>query len=245
LEAVLRNDHHYTAERLLDSYLQQKFIEKISEEKDDYAVDTLYRMNDNKRPVLEYYKNNCIALFITTAFTALSILEKDTFQFSIDDISPRYDFLRNLFKNEFVYHVDRSPEEDIRRVIDAFISDGMIQQHPGLPDTFNLTSTGLRKLKVHSSFLRTYFESYWIVLKYFMRYPQNSVDAKERLKRIQTMGNRMFKRNEIELKEALSKVNYDNAIAYFTTHGIKGAEDTDKIEFYADEIQKSLNHLST
>ena len=245
LETTLRNDHHYTVERLLDTYLQQKFIEKISEEKDDYAIDTLYKMNDTKRPILEYYKNNCITLFIPTAFTALAILEKDTFQFSVDDISQRYRFLQNLFKNEFVYHVNQSPEDDIRRSIDAFIRDGMIQPHPGLPDTYNLTSTGLRKLKVHSSFLKTYFESYWIVLKYFMRYPQNSVDAKERLKRIQTLGNRMFKRSEIELKEALSKVNYDNAIMYFTTHGIKGAEDTDKIEFYADEIQKSLNHLST
>jgi len=121
----------------------------------------------------------------------------------------------------------------------------MIQRHPTLPDTYNLTSTGLKKFKVFASFLKTYFESYWIVLKYFMRYPKKAVDQKEQVKRIQTMGNRMFKRNEIELNEALSKVNYDNAVNYFTTNGVKGSENTEKIEFYVDEFQKTLNHLSS
>jgi len=245
LEDTLKNDYHRTVERLLDSFVQQKYIEKISEDKDDYAVDTLFRMNDGKRPILEYYKNNCIALFVPAALTALAILEMDTFQFTIADISSRYRFFQDLFKNEFAFDADRTPEDSIRTGIRAFIRDGMIQRHPTLPDTYNLTSTGLKKFKVFASFLKTYFESYWIVLKYFMRYPKKAVDQKEQVKRIQTMGNRMFKRNEIELNEALSKVNYDNAVNYFTTNGVKGSENTEKIEFYVDEFQKTLNHLSS
>ena len=50
----------------------------------------------------------------------------------------------------------------------------------------------------------------------------------------------MYKRKEIERKEALSKVSYQNAVEFFTSKGIKGSEDSDKIEYYADAIQKAL-----
>ena len=115
--------------------------------------------------------------------------------------------------------------------------------HPTLPDTYNLTAAGFRKLNFFSRFLKTYFESYWIVLKTFMRYPQQSLDAKERLKKIQTTGARMYKRREIERIEALSKINYDNAAGYFLAHGIKGSEDRQPIDAYAGHIRHYLNHL--
>ncbi len=53
----------------------------------------------------------------------------------------------------------------------------------------------------------------------------------------------MYKINEIELNEALSKVNYTNALDFFTNKGIKGSEDTDKITFYRDAVQKYLSFL--
>ena len=53
----------------------------------------------------------------------------------------------------------------------------------------------------------------------------------------------MFKRKEIERKEALSKVSYQNAIDLFTGKGIKGTEDTEKIKIYAGAIQNALKHL--
>ena len=55
----------------------------------------------------------------------------------------------------------------------------------------------------------------------------------------------MYKRKEVERKEALSKINYQNAIDYFVAHGIKGSDDTEKIEYYSETIQKYLNHLSS
>ena len=65
--------------------------------------------------------------------------------------------------------------------------------------------------------------------------------AWERIKKIQAMGNRMHKRNEIQLPESLSKINYVNAISFFTTHGIKGSEDSDKVAYYETVIQNYLD----
>jgi glycerol-3-phosphate O-acyltransferase len=69
------------------------------------------------------------------------------------------------------------------------------------------------------------------------------MNAKDRLKKIANSANHMYKRHEIERPEALSKVSYQNAVDYFTSKGIKGSDSTEKIEPYAEAIQKSLKTL--
>ena len=76
-----------------------------------------------------------------------------------------------------------------------------------------------------------------------MRHSESGISAKDRLKKINDRGNRMYKRREIRRKEALSKVNYQNAVDFFISHGIKGADNTEKIEFYAAAIKTALQHL--
>jgi glycerol-3-phosphate O-acyltransferase len=202
-----------------------------------------YLINVNRRLNLEYYKNNCISFFIPAAYTALAILETDTFRFSASDLHARYAFWQEFFKCEFAYDMDNRPEFNVRKNIKAFIDDSIVIPHQTLPDTYDVTPSGFRKLKLFSLFLQTYLESYWIVLNYYMRNPQNSVKPKDRLKKITARGNRMHKRKEIERKEALSKVSYLNAVELFTLSGIKGSDDMDKIEIYADAIQKALKYL--
>ena len=236
-------DHVHAVENVLDSYVQRKFIERITKDKEPRLTDAIFKVNESKRPNLEYYKNNCIAFFVPAAISALAILVKDAFQFSASDLHNDYKFLQYFFKYEFAYDVDRTPEYFVRKNIKAFIDDAILMPHPTLPDTYNLTSAGFRKLKLFSSFLKTYFESYWIVLNFFMQNPQNSIKTKERLKKIEAIGNRMYKQKEIERKEALSGINYNNGIDFFTTNGVKGSENNDKIEFYTDAIQKYLSYL--
>ena len=72
---------------------------------------------------------------------------------------------------------------------------------------------------------------------------QNSIEDKERIRKIEARGNQMFKRKEIERKETLSKVTYQNAIDYFISRGVKGADNTDKIAIYDEAINRYLNRL--
>ncbi len=67
--------------------------------------------------------------------------------------------------------------------------------------------------------------------------------AKDRLKKIETNANRMYKQHEIDNPEALSKVSYKNAVEFFTSRGIKGSDDIEKIDFYKETIRKSLKTL--
>jgi glycerol-3-phosphate O-acyltransferase len=243
LADTLMLDHVRAIQHALDAFVQSKFIEQVSKEKDLPYSQRSYLINASRRPSLEYYKNSCISFFIPAAFTALSILEKDAFQFSASDLHADYRFLQNLFKYEFAYDIDKAPEFYVRKSVKAFIDDAILIPHQTIPDTYNVTSSGFRKLRLYASFLKTYFESYRIVLHFFQNNSKASMKAKDRLKKIETMGKQMLKRHEIEYPEALSKVSYQNAVEYFTNKGIKGSDSTEQIEFYAEAIQKSLKTL--
>ena len=245
LADTLMMDPASAIQQVLDAYVHRKFVERFSGEDSESFSKTEYKVVVSKRPILEYYKNNCIIFFVPAVFTALTILDRDVFQFSFSDIQPGYAFLRNFFKNEFAYDVDKTPDYYVRKSLKAFIDDAIIIPHPMLPETYNITSVGFRKLRLFARFIKTYFESYWVVLNFFMRYPKNTVDADGRAKKILSRGNRMYKRREIAHKEALSKINYKNAEDFFITHGVTGSEDKEQIEFYANAIQKYLRLLSS
>jgi len=243
LSDTLISDFRYAIEQVLDSYVQRKFIEPVQMEKGSHAFTREFSVNVNKRPAMEYYKNNCISFFVPAAITALEILNLESFQFQASNLHSGYAFQQNFFKYEFAYDVDKTPEYFVRKNIKTFIDDAILVPHETLPDTYNVTSAGLNKLKSFSTFLKPYYESYFVVLNYFMKTSQNEADAKERIKKIQSIGNRMYKRNRIERNEALSKVYYTNAIDFFNNKGIKSSEETDKIKFYEDAIQKYLSFL--
>ena len=238
-------DQVHSVEHALDAFVQSKFIEPASKDKSIPHSDRDYLVNVARRPSLEYYKNNCIAFFIPAAFTALAILEKDAFQFSATDLHADYRFLQNFFKFEFAYDLDKSAEFKVRKSIKAFIDDAILMPHQTIPDTYNVTSSGFRKLRLYSIFLKTYFESYWIVLNFLQNNSIKSIKKKDRLKKIYNYGSRMYKRHEIALPEALSKVGFQNAIDFYSSKGIKGSDDSDKIEFYTEAIQKALKALQT
>jgi glycerol-3-phosphate O-acyltransferase len=240
LADTLLMDQRRACEQALDTYLQRKIVEISGGEKNMPPELVQYTLPASKRLQLEYYKNNCIAYFIPSAFTALAILEKDAFQFSAADLHDRYRFLRHLFKYEFAYDVQRPGEYFVRKTLKSFIDDAILMPHQSLPDTYQITSSGLRKLRLLARFLKTYFESYWVTLHFFKQTPRAKMRARDHMKKIQAIGNTMLKNQEIELVESLSKINFENGISFFTTQGVKGLEDSEAIEEFEQTIRNYL-----
>jgi len=240
---TLISDPQRVFDQVIDLYCQRKFIEPFAKGKQQESKDRHFAINENRRLNLEYYKNNCIAFFIPAAYSAMAILELDAFRFSAADLHGGYEFWQDFFKYEFANDVENRPEFNVRKSIKAFIDNAVVIPHKTLPDTYDITPAALRTLNLFSLFLKTYLESYWIVLSYYKRNPQSKTKPKDRLKKIAARGNRMFKRKEIDRKEALSKVSYQNAVEFFTSKGIKGSDDAKKIDAYAESIQKALSHL--
>ncbi|MEW5908332.1 MAG: 1-acyl-sn-glycerol-3-phosphate acyltransferase [Thermodesulfobacteriota bacterium] len=236
-------DNQIAIKNSFDNYLQRRFIEPIPAPKDTSGTEPLFQVKEHRRPNLDYYKNNCVSFFIPASFTAISILEKDAFQFSASDLHSGYAFLQEFFKNEFASDMDRTPEYQVRKNIKAFIDDAILMPHPTLPDTYNLTSSGFRKLKDFAGFLKTYLEAYAVTLDFFGRYHHNGINPKDQLRKIQSRGLRMYKLNEIDNKESLSKIYYQNAVDFFLSQGIKSSDDQEKIEIHRSRIANYLKLL--
>jgi len=242
-DTLLVNPQH-AFEHVLETFLQRKFVEKRSGLKGSLPLKALFEVNENRRAILEYYRNNCAAYFVPAAFTATAILKNDAFQFSASDLHRSYCFLQDFLSQEFSADLDSPPEYIVRKTLKFFIDEAILVPHHTLPDTYNLTSAGFRKLKAYAGMLKTYFESYRIVLTYLSRTTPDAGNAREQLKKIHALGNKMYKNREIQRFEALSRINYNNAIAFFSAQGIKSSADMQKISAYATEIQDYLHHIS-
>ncbi|MCJ7772522.1 MAG: 1-acyl-sn-glycerol-3-phosphate acyltransferase, partial [Desulfobacterales bacterium] len=230
--------------RAIDSYVERKFIEPILD-KNQPSVLEYYSVNLNKRTGLEYYKNNAISFFVPAAFTAVTILNMKSKEFTVSNLLEEYTFLRKMFIKEFAYDAEKEPDFFIQNNIEAFMNQGIITAIETQPDTYTVTSAGIERLRHFSDFLKTYFESYQIALKFFADNPKNTIIAIiDRPKKILAIGNRMYKAGKIERYESLSKINFENAVSFFISHSVKGSESKDNIEYYSNTIQKYLKLLS-
>ncbi|MCU0561507.1 MAG: 1-acyl-sn-glycerol-3-phosphate acyltransferase [Desulfobacterales bacterium] len=244
LADTLLLDHRRAIAHAVNNCVQQKTLEALAAEPGEAADAAGFLLNESRRQVLDYYKNTCIAFFVPAACTALAILQRDAFQFSAADLPAEVEWLQQLFQHEFVFDRDTPAETQVRRMLALLVEDAVLIPHPSLPDSYNLTAAGYRKLKLFAMFLKTLLESYAIVLHYLMQTPHDAAAGKERIRKIAALGSRMLKRKEIDHPEALSRIAYENALQYFGAIGIQGAADREKASAAAALIQRALTHLA-
>lgn len=224
----------------LANYIQRKFIDCGTSDENEIDSNTVFKIIKSKRPGLDYYKNNSISFFISGAYTAFSILKAESLEFSTTDLKDTFEFLQDFLSFEFVPDTELQPMAILRKSLKAFIDIGIVIPHNSLPNTYNITSSGVKKLYLFANFVRTYFESYRVVLNFLEKHQEDEFDYKARLKKVQSFGNHMAKKNEIETPEALSKINLGNAFKFYESKGIQGAADGDRIQFYSDKIQEYM-----
>jgi glycerol-3-phosphate O-acyltransferase len=245
LSDTLRIDPDNTLNSVINDFMARDFIELADEDDKDITENTIFIVKDNKRAVLDYYKNSVISFFIRYAYTAVAILEVDQFQFSSSDLIIRYKFLEKLFLEEFFFDEAITCEENISTCIKGFLNEGILVPDMPESDLFQITSQGLKKLKWLAVFLLPFFESYRTTLLYFEKYQPDKHDEKERIKKIHAMGTKLYKGKLINLKESLSQVTYKNAVHYFIKNGVKGSEDHVQIEFYKNILDRLIRLIES
>lgn len=238
LSDTLQVDPDNTLNSVIHNFLSREFIELADEDDKEITEHTVFIVKDNKRAILDYYKNSVISFFIRYAYTAMAILEMDRFQFNSSDLIVRYKFLEKMLMEEFFFDEDRTCEQNISICIKGFINEGILVPEMPESDLFQITSQGLKKLKWFAIFLLPFFESYLTVLQYFEKYEANKHDEKERIKKIHSIGTKLYKGSLITLKESLSQVTYKNAVHFFTRNGINGSGDMVQIEFFKNILDR-------
>jgi len=242
-------------EETLSQCEARKLITPI--EKEEGLTDELglggYSIDETKRPLLEYYKNNIIHFFLPASMVSLAILTGQGFDFDRQQVLDDVRFLTDFFKNEFAFN-GFDPESQVGQTLAYFTSRGVLVNLDREGSRYTLSASGLKDLSYFANLLYNYLESYWIVfrsIKYLQKKPRSE---KEFLKRIQSIGNKLHKLGEVERSEALSEANFQNALKLFGEKGIvlktlpegKGATtfsrptDEDSKEYYGLQLARFL-----
>ena len=244
LADTLADGHLAAVENALLHYQRRKFIQWVDTQSKGAGRQDTCRILENRRIALDYYKNITICHFIPPAFTALAILEKDAFQFSAADLHDTYRHLQDLFSEEFNPDPVHPPAYIVRKTVKGFIDNAIIVPHPVMPDTYNLSSEGFRKLVFFAGYIEPFLESYRTALVYFAKNRRGHHDKAKMLKKMLAIGNRMVRQGEIRLKESISKANYDNAAAFFSKNGVRGSEDEENVRWWTDTLERYQHLIS-
>jgi len=212
-----------------------------------------YSIDETKRPLLEYYKNNIIHFFLPAAIVSLATLSGSGFEFERRQVLEDVRFLEDFFKFEFFFN-GVPPESLLDETLAYFTSREVVVSLDGGDNRYTLSASGLKELAYFANLLYNYLESYYIVfrsVKYLQKKPRSE---KEFLKRINSIGQKSYKLGEVERSEALSESNFQNALKLFGEKGIvtkklpegKGATtfsppfDEDAKDYYGRQLARFL-----
>jgi glycerol-3-phosphate O-acyltransferase len=198
----------------LNALKEEDLIQEIKGESDDPHFEKVFFVPEEKRLTLEFYKNNILHFFIPASFVATSILSAPDGGITRERIIDDYTYFRKLFKYEFVYDLEFSDEQCVKQAVDYFASNGYIEQNNA---TITISKTEGDALLFFAELIRNFIESYFVTSEalqnYLTRGPKSERDL---IKRVNVTGQRMLKKKEISRIEALSRINFQNAVELFT-----------------------------
>jgi glycerol-3-phosphate O-acyltransferase len=212
-------DLEQALEDVLSLMEKSKWIELLADEDEADEEERIYTVDDGNRLNLEYYKNNIIHFLLPAAYISSAILAKEAFEFNLDGIAEDLLFFRNFFKFEFVYDADENLQETIDEVLTYYMTQGFVTSMKSQENTYRITHQGLKLLSCFASLLKSYFESYWIVLRATKYLVSATLTEKDFLKKVNTLGNKLYKLELVERFESISRITFENGIKFFCEKG--------------------------
>jgi len=205
----------------------------------------LYKASENKRFILDYYKNGFIHFILNISIASNAILTFNNFRCkkgSIIKISRR---LRDILKNEFIYKVNVDFEAEFTESFNLALDMGFIRIEG---EEIILNAEYEEYARLLSSFLTSLLESYLITIEYIQIIKDQEIERKSLVRKAQSYGLSMYDRGKVNNLESVSKVTIDNAIEYLIALGIlhkneNGKKFTTLIYRSAQDNEIKLNEL--
>ncbi|HCP47446.1 MAG TPA: hypothetical protein DIU15_15500 [Deltaproteobacteria bacterium] len=194
---------------------------------------------------LDYYKNTVLFHFVPAAFfcTALQLGTRDEEPLPL--LQRRFDFLLDLFQQEFVFHPDVPADHLVDRAVAQLAEHGVVDvrdvESPGeagLPDAWvdqGVSATGtvrlvklvdLDRADLLLAMIRSLLESYYVVLKGCVVLRGGPMTESELVGETLLVGQRMYLCEDVTRPEAASKVPLTNAVRHFRAKGVLVALDS-------------------
>jgi len=251
-------NHRKASLEALANLMDEKLIDEVKEESEEKIedLDKLFFVPEDKRLHLEFYKNSILHFLLPISFAAVALLSHRSGRMSKDQLVKEYTYLRKLFKYDFIYDLQYSDSERIDNTLSYLVKKGIVALNR---DQVKILKTGEDWLKIFAGLIRNYLESYLVTLASLPQHlDETSKNEKDLMKRIEMTGEKMFRRGAITRREALSSINYRNALELLTHEkvlraiSIRDGKRTEKHfvlgneqKGFAEKIQRYLTHLGT
>lgn len=181
--------------------------------------DAVFAVPEERRPALEYYKNNILHFFVPSALISAAVLVQDDEEaVSEHALRERVRKISRLFKYEFMYRADTDFDQIFADALSDMLRAGELER---LVDRVR-PADGSRgeRIRIYAMMVRTYFEAYFLAAKGLLDLPSEGLGRKEWLKRTMTMGQRLYLAGELEHRESLAKPKLETALSALRDHGL-------------------------
>jgi len=205
------------------------------------GTQTFYNVEEEKKPELEYYKNSIIHYFIRHSFVAASLLTGTEEVKSLESITADYSTLRDLFKYEFVYDDETDPEKEVAAALEYFLETAFLKRDV-VDGGFRLTPLGFEDLPLWAGLAKTFMESYWVATTFYLQHKKQRKKRADLVKDIHDLGHRLYKQGLIDHREALSRLNFENAHQYIIRDILRSRHVTEEGRQESTAILELLRH---
>jgi glycerol-3-phosphate O-acyltransferase len=201
----------------LNIFTQSEIITKIEADEDEVEEmqEIVYSLEDEKRLYLEYYKNNILHFFVPLCFVATSMVKSNEDVVSLGRIMEDYKFLKRLLWNEFIFDETKDDVDEVNNVLAYLYSRKLIKPEEREDHVcMEVKGRGRVKLKPFAGLIHNYLEAYWVVIRSCSYLKKSPLEEKDWLKKIRSLGDRLYRKGEVLRSEALSQSNYVNVIRF-------------------------------
>lgn len=181
--------------------------------------DAVFTVPEERRPALEYYKNNILHFFVPSALISSAVLLQDEDKAASEQaLRERVRQVSRLFKFEFMYRADTDFDQIFAEALEDMLRAGELERRSDRVRP----AEGQRgqRIRIYAAMIRTYFEAYFLAAKAVVALPGEGLGRKEWLKRTMSMGQRLYLAGEIENRESLAKPKLETALLALRDHGL-------------------------
>lgn len=222
----------------LELFAAEKYVEILADSPDGSGDDDIIAIATSAKPRLrmDYYKNNILFHFVPAAFVCTAVMHGDAGTAALPVVQRRFDFLADLFRQEFIFHPDLPTDFQLGRAVRRLQEQGILRvcvegadgadDDPGPaledvdPEQASLRLVDRARAWLLASTIRNFIEAYYVVLEGSHVLRRGPMTRKELVAEALKTGRRMFLTEDVTRPEAVGKVNLDNAARQFQSKGV-------------------------
>jgi glycerol-3-phosphate O-acyltransferase len=178
-------------------------------------------VRENRRVLLDYYKNQAIHFFVSIGVTATLLEAATEGVVSLKDIEGRFVLIQDLFHHEFTFSRREPVGPHLRRLLEFLSRKEAVEVKGG---EAHVPRDGAATRTLFSSLLRNFFEGYSIVWQSIPTLGRRPWEERELVGWLRHRGRILYLKGQVHQTESWSQFTLQNALAAFRDLGILSEE---------------------